>query len=77
MRTGRFAKHYDGLTSRRQHLALALALSVPLSHRALFDELRSFHGLFPGGSTKTYPRIFSRWVVQIPGSRSLGSLESF
>ena len=36
----------------------------------LLAELRPFHGLFPGGATKTYPRILSQWVVQLSGSRS-------
>lgn len=36
----------------------------------LLAELRPFHGLFPDGPTKTYPRIFSFFVVRFPGSRS-------
>ena len=36
----------------------------------LLTELRPLYGLFPDRATKSYPRLFSQWVIP-PGSKSL------
>ena len=37
----------------------------------LLTEFRLFGSFFPSGSIKTFLRIFSQWVIQLPGSRSI------